>query len=487
MDIKSYSAILIGLLLVLTPSVLAAVTVTRSLPSSAARGSTVTVTLNMVVSGTAPSAVGITEYFPAGWTVSSPTFNAVDQGDRLEWLFWSGGTPVATRSITYRLTVPQTASGTATFSGTVDTGNTTNIGGTTTLSISGGATTTTTTTTTTTIPYPAYATRILPSSARAGTSFTVSLRLYVDETSLPNAVGISEVVPSGWTVSSVSNNGNYFASDNRVEWLFWAQGNPVADTTVTYTITPPVGATGTGTFAGTVDYGGATNPTIGGSTTVSLTKKKKSSNDEFTVTLPASAFANSQVKIRVIDSDTKDPVDKAQVDVFLGNDKYTGKKVAYNATDKNGTFTFIPAEAGKYMIYVDKSDYDLYKVALTVASGAPTTTTVPPTTTTAPPATTTTAPPVTTVPPTTTPPTTPKPVTTTTVPPTTEPPVTTQPPAPTTTRPTTTTDNSWMWILLIVVIVLAIAAYFLMKGKGKGAEKPKNGNGKKAKDEKAEE
>ena len=483
MDIKNYSAILIGLLLVLTPSVFAAVTVTRDLPTSAAPGSTITVTLAMTVSGTPPAAVGVTEYFPTGWIVSNPTFNAINQGDRLEWLFWSGGTPVATRSITYKLTIPASASGTATFSGTVDTGTATDIAGDTTMSVSGGATTTSTTTTTT-IPYPAYATRDLPSSAKAGTAFTVSLALSVDETDLPNAVGISEIVPSGWNVSSVSTNGNYFASEHKIEWLFWNQSNKVEDRTVTYTITSPTGATGSGTFAGTVDYGGATNPAIGGDTMVTLSTKKKKANDDFIVTLPTAAYANSEVKIRVVDDDTKDPVKKAQVDVFLGTDKYNGKKVAYNATDDNGTFTFVPAEAGKYVLYVDKSGYDEYKTSLTVAAGAPTTT-VAPTTTTVPP--TTKPAPTTTVPPTTPAPTTTVPPTTKPAPTTTEPPVTTTtPPAPTTTKPPAPSgDSGMLLILVVVIIVIAIAAYFLMKGKGKGAEKPKNGNAKKAKEEKA--
>ncbi|MBN2250569.1 MAG: hypothetical protein JW724_00660 [Candidatus Altiarchaeota archaeon] len=485
MDVKKYSTILIGLFMVLASSVFADVTVSRDLPSSAAAGSTFTVTLEMTVTGTAPAAVGLTENYPAGWTVSDVSLAGIDQGDRIEWLFWAMGNPVQDQSITYDVTVPASASGTATFSGTIDTGSTTDIAGDTDVSVTGAATTTTTTTpTTTTAPLPAYASRNLPDSIKPGSSFTVTLNLMIDEDNAPNAVGVSEVFPEGWTISesSIDPAGTYFAAEHKIEWLFWAQGNPVEDTTISYTITVPSSATGTETFAGTVDYGGASDPTIGGDTEVDISSTtSKKSKRYFVVTLPDEAYANSPVEIQVADKNTKDPVNKAGIDIFLGADK-NGKKVAYGMTDKNGTFTFTPEADGTYTIYVDMSKYKESKETLKVSAGEPTTTTLV-VTTTKPAATTTKPPAPTTQPPA---PTTKPPVPTTQPPaPTTQPPVpTTQPPTPTTTPEEPQGGISPLLIGVVVLIILVVVAYFMMKGKGK--EKPKT-NGKKATNGKKEE
>lgn len=131
------------------------------------------------------------------------------------------------------------------------------------------STTTTTPGTTTT----AYAVRNLPSSAALGSSFTVTIELEIDESNKPNAVGVREIVPQGWTVisSSISPGGVYFASEHKIEWLFWSGGIPVQDRDLTYTITVPSTASGTATFSGSVYYSGKVNPTIYGDTTLTIT------------------------------------------------------------------------------------------------------------------------------------------------------------------------------------------------------------------------
>jgi hypothetical protein len=488
MEIKKLNTVfIIGLFLVLVQGAFATVTLTRDLPSTAAAGSSFTVTLSMVLTGTAPAVVGVTENFPSGWTVSNIALGGINKTgpSRIEWIFWSMGNAVQTQSITYRVTVPSSASGTATFSGTYNTGNETTTSGDTSMTVSGSGSTTTTvaTTTTTTIPpYDAYATRSMSSSVRAGATLTVSLILSVDEEANLPSVGVSEVIPTGWTVTSISNNGTYFASGHKIEWLFWSQGVPVADRTITYTLLVPSGATGTKTFSGTVDYGGTTNPSIYGSTQVTVTKRS-SNNDEFIVTLPAQAYAGNAVTIKVTDSDSKKAVAKAGVDIFQGSGD-SGKKVAYGMTDSNGTFTFTPTEAGTYTVYVDMSRYKEAKETLIVSAGAPTTA---PTTTVV-----TTTQKVTTMPVTTT-----MAEVTTTRKPTTTTPVTTQatttmPPATTTTleEVTTTTvptggdsGSNMLLIGIIVIIIIAAVVFFMMKGKkGKPAE-----NGKKDKAFKASE
>jgi hypothetical protein len=479
MEIKKFNTVfIIGLFLVLAQSVFAATTLTRDLPSTAAAGSTFTVTLALHVQGGLAGG-GITENFPTGWAVSDISNGGKITDGHLEWVLFTGEN-LTDLTRTYKVTVPSSASGTATFSGTLmmSATNIVDIIGDTTLSVTGGATSTTTTTTIP--PYDAYATRSMASSVKAGSSLSVSLILTVDETKNLPSVGVSEVIPEGWTPSAISDGGTYFASTHKIEWIFWSQGIPVADRTLTYSVLVPAGTTGTKTFSGTVDYGGATNPEIYGRTQVTVTKKS-SNNDQFIVTLPTQAYSNNAVAIKVADSDSKKAVAKAGVDVYLGTSS-SGKKVAYGMTDANGTFTFTPAEAGTYTVYVAMSRYREAKETLTVKSGAPTTTTTTVVVTTIPITTTTKA--TTTMPPETT---TTK--ATTTAPTTTQAPVTTMPEETTTTIEETTTTiptggdggSNMLLIGIIVIIIIAAVVFFMMKGKkGKPAE-----NGKKGKEEKA--
>ena len=73
---------------------------------------------------------------------------------------------------------------------------------------------------------------------------------------VPSAIDLIEYVPIGLIVSNISTDGIYFAEDNKIEWIFWALGNPVQDQKITYLVTIPsnVSAT-TFKFSGTADYG----------------------------------------------------------------------------------------------------------------------------------------------------------------------------------------------------------------------------------------
>lgn len=399
---------------------------------------------------------------------------------RIEWVLFTGS-PLSDQTKTYKITVPSSAaSGAYTFSGNLLVGETEiDTIGDKTITITGGATTTTTTTTT--IPYPAYATRSMSSTVKTGGSLTVTLNLAIDESENLPSVGVSEVIPAGWTFVSASANGTYFESNHKIEWLFWSGGLPVQDRTLTYTITAP-SSTGTYTFSGIVDYGGSTNPAIGGRNQVTVSKKSHS-NDEFIVTLPSKAYASQAVTVNVADSDSKDALSKVGVDVYLGTSS-SGKKVAYGMTDSNGTFTFTPSEAGTYTIYVDMSGYKEAKETLTV--GVATTTTAAVTTTE--PIVTTTKATTTTIRETTT-----TRRTTTTTPTTTEAPVTTMPEETTTTTLETTETtlpeggnggSNMLLIGIIVLIIIVAVVFFMTKGKkGKPAE---SGNGKRGKREKRE-
>ena len=147
---------LIGLLLILTLSVFAAdpATVTRDLPSNAAPSSAFTVNLAMDVDDTdPPTSVNVTEEYPASWPVSHISTEGVDLGDKIRWNCSSLDVcKVVDQDLTYTITVPAGALGTAAFQGTFDTetGSYPVIGHTE-VDITIPTTTTTTVTTTTTL------------------------------------------------------------------------------------------------------------------------------------------------------------------------------------------------------------------------------------------------------------------------------------------------------------------------------------------------
>ena len=163
----------------------------------------------------------------------------------------------------------------------------------------------------------------------------------------------------------------------------------------------------------------------------------------FDINVSGNNTVNEVVTITVLDRTRQDPVDDAEVDVFLN-----GKKVAYGLTDDNGVFEFTPTEEGDYLITVDKHNYRHEEFSITVSGGEVTTTTSTTTsTTTTTEATTTTTSSTTTTTTTTTTSTTRTTTTTTT----------------STTRTTTTTIPAeapggipWLWIVVIIVIIIIV-------------------------------
>ena len=482
MDMKKYSTILIGLFL-LTQGVFAATTATRTMQSSAAPGASVPVSLSVTM-GSGVLGCGLIENIPAGWTVSNVGTGVLKTSpDRIEWIFFTGSA-LPNEVVSYTITVPASASGTYTFLGTVMPSGAANstVTGQSTVSVV-APTTSTTSTTTTTMP-GVYVQRNMASTAKVGVNVPVTLAINVDESKTITSLGVREIVPSGWAVSSVSNGGVYTSSSHKIEWVFgnYSGGNEIKDRSITYTITVPTGtSTGTvGSFSGEAKFyeaGVEKSSAIAGVSTLTVAKKT-SNNDEFTVTLPSTAVTNEGITITVTDKDSNRPVKDAAVRVYLGKDD-TGKKVKNGMTDENGTFTFTLSAAGQYAIVTEKSRYkDLTKL-LTVSSG------VVVTTTTVAPVTTTTRAVTTTMPE----------VSTTSAPATTMAPTTTVAPATTVTtvevtttveETTTTTPagggggNNMLLILVVVIIIVAAVAYFMMKGKGKtsgngkaAAEKPK--------------
>jgi len=176
----------------------------------------------------------------------------------------------------------------------------------------------------------------------------------------------------------------------------------------------------------------------------------------FDISVSGNNTVNEVVTITVLDRTRRDPIDDAEVDVFLN-----GKKVAYGLTDDNGVFEFTPTEEGDYLITVDKHNYRHDELSITVSGGAATTTTTTTTsTTTTTEATTTTTSSTTT----TTRTTTTMAPTTTVAPTTTMAPTTTV--APTTTLPAEAPGGiPWLWIIVIIVIVIIVIYFVAMRGK----------------------
>jgi len=264
------------------------VTITRDLPESANPGEEIQVTLTMdVVEGNEPNSIGLTEFLPSGWVVTgmSPSGDYSSANSKINWLFSNlFGLPVQDETLTYTVRVPEGADGSYTFSGTIDygTGSNPDVAGDTTVSVSGPVVTSTTTTstiststtlteTTTTIwPYehPVVVSRELPVSANPNEVVSVTLTMDINEAAGLDSTGIVEEIPAGWEFIGMSPQGDYSSEDNRIGWVFWALGLELKDWTITYSVRVPQNASGQCGFNGTVDYGGETDPSISGDSTV---------------------------------------------------------------------------------------------------------------------------------------------------------------------------------------------------------------------------
>jgi len=139
------------------------------------------------------------------------------------------------------------------------------------ISVTTSTTTTTSTSTTTvliTTTPPVTVIRVLPESIGANSQLTVTLMMDVNESAIPETVGLSETPPKGWGVISTEPNGSLTSKPGSIEWLFWEFGDEVKDRNITYVLEVSTTANGTYSFSGTVNYGGDTNPIISGDSEV---------------------------------------------------------------------------------------------------------------------------------------------------------------------------------------------------------------------------
>jgi len=268
--IKGFSILLIGLLLVgfLMPSVSAAPTGSRDLPSTADAGDSISVSLALTVVADEITGLIVSDIVPSGWTVtsSSPTYNTFSSTTgEVKWVLY-GGTLI-TQTITYDVTIPSTeTSGDKTFSGTLSyvlSGDQTDtISGDTSISVTGVTPTA-----------EIAVSRNLASSATAGDTTSVSLAVTVAGDATITGAIIKDFVPSDWTVTASSPEASSFNSTTgEVKWVLY--GSTLITQTISYTASIPSTETaGIKTFSGNVLYtldDVETTDTTSGDTTIDV-------------------------------------------------------------------------------------------------------------------------------------------------------------------------------------------------------------------------
>jgi len=277
--IHGMMALLFVLIVCISSTAAADDTVTRDLPDSASAGTTITVNLTVDV-GTSATFYNIDETVPSGWTVTSAT----DGGDytadpgHVKWVVVG---VAANKVYSYTVKVPTAASGVYTFDGIYNfegMGGEASILGDTAMTIIAAADDT--------------VTRDLPDSASAGATITVSLT--VDVGTSATYYSIDEIVPSGWTVTSATDGGDYTAETGHVTWVVIGG---VADKVYSYTVEVPVAASGAYTFSGDYEFEGMTDTaTILGDTAMNV-ESGAAAGDTVTRDLPDSASAGATVTV----------------------------------------------------------------------------------------------------------------------------------------------------------------------------------------------
>jgi len=90
------------------------------------------------------------------------------------------------------------------------------------------------------VPSDMQITRNAPDSWEAGSSFTVTLNINIDENDKPPVFAIREEIPRNWEiVDSIPEVDHVEGYYGLYEWLFWDMGNEVQDTSITYTVKTP--------------------------------------------------------------------------------------------------------------------------------------------------------------------------------------------------------------------------------------------------------
>ncbi len=94
-----------------------------------------------------------------------------------------------------------------------------------------------------------------------GAPITVTIDVVPDAGT--QAYALEDMPPSGWTVSAVSNNGVYDATNRKVKWGLFFDANTRS---FSYSVTPPANASGVQTFSGAASFGSTDVPITGART-----------------------------------------------------------------------------------------------------------------------------------------------------------------------------------------------------------------------------
>ncbi len=111
------------------------------------------------------------------------------------------------------------------------------------------------------------ATRSLPAAYIPAVPFLVSISVTPSGDTV--AYAVEETPPDGWVVSGISESGEWDSTNKKIKWGIFFDANP---RTLTYTVTPPEGATGLKVFAGTGSFNG-TDAAITGNTAIDVQQK----------------------------------------------------------------------------------------------------------------------------------------------------------------------------------------------------------------------
>jgi len=217
----------------------------RNLPDTYRPGETITVTIDLTVTGT-PIQAAVAEGLPSDeWVlVSANPTPAVAAGRSLGW-FFQGATGNGVR-ITYTVRAPANATGSQNFDGVVSAVTMTGtipsiITGDTVVNPEGGAT-----------GFAVTAVRDLPSSYQAGVEFDVTLQVTVPATRA-DGFEIVESPPGSNLLEFVSANPTPDSQDSDTNDMIWSfSGANVQNRTITYRMRPKTGVTIALPFVGTV-------------------------------------------------------------------------------------------------------------------------------------------------------------------------------------------------------------------------------------------
>lgn len=97
-----------------------------------------------------------------------------------------------------------------------------------------------------------------------GSTLDNTINIDVDETNAPNALVVDEFIPGGWVVNSTSPVASSIMN-GKISWLFFGA---VSDVIVGYQLSVPVGAEGSYSFIGSLDYNDPANGGVPTSTPV---------------------------------------------------------------------------------------------------------------------------------------------------------------------------------------------------------------------------